>query len=410
MIMQAQKFDLVSPEFKRNPFPVFSEMRSCGSIVQAKLPLIGRVWMATTYDAAVDMLRDHERFPQQAVRNGKKNVAGIKWWMPKALKVLTNNMLLQDEPDHRRLRGLVEQAFMQHSIEEFRPRIETIVDQFLDELELKFKQSGSVDLIEHFARPFPLAIICELMGLPDEDRPMFSRWAQGITNSGSIFSFLSMIPKLWKMNGYFTQQFKKCRVNPVPGLLSSLVSAEQDGHQLSEDELLAMAFLLLFAGHETTVHSLSGSVWTLLQHADQLEALQANWSNIDLAIEELLRFLTPVQMTKPRIAAMDMEFHGQPIQQGDYIIALLAAANCDPEKFDRPEVLNLLRDPNPHLAFGSGIHVCLGLKLARAEMAIALEKLFSRFPKLHLAVPEKELQWKKMLGLRSLLKLPVKLA
>ena len=198
-------------------------------------------------------------------------------------------------------------------------------------------------------------------------------------------------------------------MNPRSGLLSSLVAAKQDGHQLSEDELLAMAFLLLFAGHETTVHSLSGSVWSLLQDAGQLEALQADWNHMDLAVEELLRYLTPVQMTKPRIAAMDMDFHGQSIKQGDYIMALLAAANCDPEKFDQPETLDLHRDPNPHLAFGSGIHVCLGLKLARAEMAIALEKLFTRFPKLCLAVPEKELQWKKMLGLRSLLKLPVKL-
>jgi cytochrome P450 len=191
--------------------------------------------------------------------------------------------------------------------------------------------------------------------------------------------------------------------------MTALVQAGQGGDRLSENELLAMAFLLLVAGHETTVHLIGGGVLALLEAPEQKARLLADWSLAPSAVEELLRFVCPVQVAKPRYVRRDLEFHGRPLRRGEVLVPMLASANADPGRFDNPERLDLARSPNPHVAFGGGRHFCLGAQLARVEAQVALETLFTRFPKLSLAVPGSALRYTGRLGLRALTALPVRL-
>jgi cytochrome P450 PksS len=245
------------------------------------------------------------------------------------------------------------------------------------------------------------------LGLPDEDRPKFTRWAGRLTTASSVFGLIAAVPGLRKIQNYLRAEFQKCRERPRPGLISALVTAERAGDRLDEEELLATTFLLLLAGHETTTHLIAGGVLALLDHPDQKAKLTADWSQAGSAVDEVLRHVSPVQMTKPRFASRDLDIHGRSIRRGDVVMPLLAAANCDPEYFEDPEKFDIDRHPNPHLGFGTGIHVCLGMKLARTEAEIAFERIFTRFPDLGMSVPSSELAWTKKIGMRSLASLPV---
>jgi cytochrome P450 len=208
---------------------------------------------------------------------------------------------------------------------------------------------------------------------------------------------------------YIREEFRRQSEQPRGGLMAALIEAEEAGDRLTEDELVAMVFLLLAAGHETTLHQIAVGVLTLLDHPQQLAELTADWSLADSAAQELLRYISFAQVTKPRYAREDTEFYGQPIRRGQMLFGCLAAANADPEVFADPERLDLRRQPNRHLAFGAGIHVCLGAKLARVETAIAFERLFTRFPNLQLAVPRDQIRFSARIGTRALVALPVKL-
>ncbi len=408
--MTDQSLDLTSAKFKSDPFPTFAKMREIGPLIRTKQPLVGDVWVTSTYEAATLILRDKATFVVQPSNAGRKSMAGLQWWMPRSLRALANNMLGKDEPDHRRLRQLVESAFMRQSIDAMKPRLEELAERQLDVLEQQANRNGGrVDFMEHFARPFPLAVISELLGLPEEDRSKFLRWGSSFTSAGSAFGFMRAIPAIWKITAYFRRQFEVCRREPRPGMLSALVAEEQEGSRLNEQELLATAFLLLLAGHETTVHLLTIGLLSLLQHPDQKLKLLSDWSKADSAVDEMLRYNSTVQMTKPRYASKDVELYGQTIRRGEFVMPMLAAANCDPAQFPNPETFDVDRSPNAHIAFGTGMHVCLGLKLARAEGAIAFEKLFTRFPELDLTQPSNELQWSERIGTRAVHEFPLRL-
>jgi cytochrome P450 len=407
----AVQLDLTSQAFKRNPFPTLAKMRAAGPVIRLRLPLVGQARVATTYDAVNDLLRDHHRFVQSPITAGNRWMGRIVRWLPGALRPMATNMLLRDPPDHRRLRGLVDQAFQRQSVEALRPRLEALADEALDRLAAKASRSpGGVDLLAHFARPFPLAVICEMLGLPPEDRPKFTRWASSFTNSGGVAGMVwGLLTGISKMLRYCREEFRRQTRHPRGGLIAALIEAEEAGDRLSEDELVAMVFLLLAAGHETTLHQIALSVLTLLDDPQQLAELTADWGLADSAAQELLRYISFALMTKPRYAREDAEFHGQPIRRGEILFACLASANSDPSVFADPERLNLRRQPNRHVAFGAGIHVCLGAKLARVETAIALERLFTRFPKVRLAVPRSRLRYSGRFGARALVALPVRL-
>jgi cytochrome P450 len=403
------RFDLTSQAFKQDPFPTLARMRELGPVIRARFPFFGEVWMATTYDAVDDLLRDHQRFVQNPAAAGNHWMGTIVRCLPRTLKPLATNMLLRDPPDHRRLRSLVDQAFQRQSVEALRPRLIALADEMLDKLAAEAARSPSgVDLLAHFARPFPLAVICELLGLPPEDRPKFTHWASRFSTATS---FLGIVRGLFigvrQMMQYVREEFRRQARNPRGGLMAALIEAEEVGDRLSEDELVAMVFLLLAAGHETTLHQIAASVLVLLDHPAVLAELTADWRLADSAAQELLRYVSFAQVSKPRYARSDTEFYGQFIRRGQMVFACLAAANNDPAVFDNPDQLNIHRQPNRHLAFGAGIHVCLGAKLARVETAIALEHLFTRFPNLRLAIPRTAIRYSSRIGTRGLTALPV---
>ena len=405
------KHDFTSETFMENPETVFAPLREQAGVAQTRLPLIGKTWMTTTAAATSAMMKDDKRF---TMRNKAKSlsgcVAGMQWWMPGTIRILADNMLTNDEPDHRRLRKLVDQAFQRRSVTGLQQRIEEIAKALTQKMQQDIRSSGSSDLITRFARPFPLAIISELLGIPDEIRNDFAEQAARMTNITGGWSFLSALLPLRRMRIMVGELIQQCqdkvqRGETVEGLIGDLVQAEADGDRLSQDELIAMVVLLLIAGHETTTHLISGSVLALVDHPDQRNWLFETDGRIDLAVEELLRFVSPVQFTKPRHVQEDSDFHGVELKKGDLIMGGLASANFDPAEFDDPERLDLSRRPNPHLEFGTGIHFCLGFQLARLELKIALQTLFTEIPKLKIA--RDDLIWGKRMGLRVINALPI---
>jgi cytochrome P450 len=401
------KIDLAAQSFLRNPFPALARMRQAGPVVPMRLPILGKTWAATTYDAVSEVLKDDGTFVRDARNAGQRSAVGFRWWawLPRRIRALTENMNSHDGPDHRRLRKLVDQAFSRHRVEDMRPRIEALCDGLLD----RMAGAAVVDLMEGLARPLPLAVICELLGLPEADRPRFRQWAKALMSVTSLGGFLRAVPALFRLAAYFERHFEQCRRRPRPGLMTALVQAEQDGERLNADELLAMAFLLLLAGHETTVHLIGGGTLALLEAPEQTARLTADWSLLPSAVEELLRFVCPVQITEPRYLARDLEFRGRPLHRGDTVIPVLASANADPARFPEPQRLDVGRSPNPHVAFGTGRHFCLGAQLARVEAQVVTAKLFTRFPNLSLAVPPAALRYRRGFGIRALTALPVRL-
>jgi cytochrome P450 len=397
--------DLASQAFMRDPFPTLLRLRAAGPVVRVKVPFIGKTWIATTHEAVSDVLKDDGTFVRSPQNAGKRQPAGMRWWMPPPLRALASSMLSHDDPDHRRLRQLVDQAFNRQSVEGMRGRIADLCDGLLD----RMAGDGPVDLMEQLARPLPLTVICELLGLPEEDRPRFRRWVQALMSVTSLRGAFRLLPSLFRLVAYFKRQFEQCRRHPRPGLMTALVQAEQDGDKLTENELVSMAYLLLVAGHETTVHLIGGGVLALLEAPQQKARLLTDWSIAPSAVEELLRFVCPVQIAKPRYVGRDVEFHGRPLRRGDLLVPMLASANADPGRFESPERMDISRAPNPHVAFGTGKHFCLGAQLARVEGQIVIEKLFTRFPNLSLAVPGPALTYTGRLGIRALTALPVRL-
>ncbi|SIO60584.1 hypothetical protein/cytochrome P450 PksS [Singulisphaera sp. GP187] len=408
--MLSRTFDLNSQSYKQNPYPTLARMVAEGPVVRVRFPWLGKLWMVTRYEAASELLRDRERFVREPRSAGMPQRSNLPWWFPRSMQPMAEVMINRDEPDHRRLRGLVDQAFLRHGVEQLRPRFDAIMRQMLDELEVKFRRDGHpIDLVAGLARPFPLAVISELLGLPAEDRPMFAKLAGAFSGRPSPLVLYRMLGAIKSINTYIREQIRICRAKPRQGLISELISARQEDERLTEDEMVSMVILLLLAGHMTTVHLIGAGLYTLLTHPEQKRSLLSDGSLVETTVDELLRYLSPVQMTKPMMPVRDLEWHGKRLQRGEKVVALLAAANVDPQKFEHPDRFDIHRSPNPHLAFGAGIHVCLGLRLARAEAEIALEQLLNRFPKLELAIPPSQVTWSRQLGTRGMEALPVRL-
>lgn len=399
------RFNLESATFKRNPFPTLAAMRDAGPVLPVRLPFVGRAWVTTTHAATQAMVKDNEFFVQEGRHAGKSGVAGMQWWMPNSLRVFANNMLLKDEPDHRRLRKLVDKAFQRRDVQAMRRRIEQIADKLLDAL----AGQEQVDLAGLYARRLPLDVICELLGLPHQDHDTFAEWSKAMLAIKGPLGIARAYGALSKMMRYVRGQIEDCRNKPREGLISELVRAEADGDKLDEDELLSMVLLLLVAGFETTSHLIEDSIIALEEYPDQKAYLLADPAHrMERAVEELARFTSPVQSTKPKFVSRDGEFFGQQLHRGDIILALVAAANADPAQFGDPERLRLDRFPNPHLVFSSGIHFCLGMQLARVETQSALARVYARYPNLQIVAPD-TLEWIERLGIRGVKVLPVRL-
>ena len=393
--------DFASQDYFRNPGAAMEKLRGAGPVVEVHFPIIGKVWTTTTQALADQVLKDTATF---TIRKDDGTVAGFRWWMPGVVRSLANSMLSVDEPDHKRLRDIVDEAFRRRAVLDMEPHIQALGDQLADEL---FAEGSPADLVERYARKLPLSVICELLGLPLADRARFTAWAGGFTRLTGAIGFLAVIPNILAMRRYLRRHLDAVRRQGGQGLIAEIVRVEREGGQISPDEIVAMVFLLLFAGHETTTHLISGSVFELLKNPGLRDWLEEDWSRADLAVEEFLRFVTPVQFTKPRYVRRDIELGGVRLRKGEKIMVMLAAANMDPQANPHPERLDLQRKPNRHIAFGTGIHFCLGHQLARIEGRCALKSLFRRWPKLTLAVDESDITWRKRPGLKAIDRLPV---
>jgi cytochrome P450 len=395
------EMDFASQAFFRDPPAGLKKLQAAGPVIEVKFPIVGRVWMTTTQEMASRVLKDGRVF---TLRKEDGTIAGLRWWMPRIFRVFANNMLNMDEPDHARLRGLVDEAFHRRAVLDMEPRIRAIAGELADEL---FAQGSPADLVTRYARMLPLSVICELLGLPLADRPKFIAWAGRATGVSSTLGFFRLAPTITAMRRYLGERLERVRQEGGEGLIAELVRVEKQGARLTRDEVIAMVFLLLLAGHETTTHLISGSVFELTRNPALRDWLEEDWSRADLAIEEFLRFVCPVQFSKPRFVRQDTELGGVRLKRGDQVMAMLAAANMDPAANIAPEKLDLARRPNHHISFGTGIHFCLGYQLARLEGRCALQALYTRWPKLDLAVKPEEIRWRSRPGLRAIVSLPV---
>jgi len=395
--------NIASPAFKANPYPFYARLRAEAPVHRVTLPDGQTAWLITRYDDVAAALKD-ERLAKDKLKALTPGQVAKQPWVPAMFKPLERNMLDLDPPDHTRLRGLVHKAFTPGLVEQMRPRIEALCGALLDAVQAR----GRMDLIHDYALPVPTTIIAEMLGVPPADRHNFHRWSRTMLSSTSTaWGKLWAIPAAVRFVRYLRNLIRARRAGPRDDLLSALVRAEEAGEKLSEDELLAMAFLLLVAGHETTVNLIGNGTLALLEHPDQLRRLRDDPGLIRPAVEELLRFSSPVETATERYAREDVTVGGVTIPQGSLVFPVIASANRDDRQFADPDRLDLAREPNRHLAFGQGIHFCLGAPLARLEGQIAIGTLLRRLPELRLAVPPGALRWRGGLVLRGLQKLPV---
>jgi cytochrome P450 PksS len=400
----AQQVNIVSPQFKANPFPFLATLRATQPIYRTTLPdkVKTPVWLVTRYEDVNTLLKD-ERFPKNRLNALTPEQVSKLPWVPPMFRPLERNMLDLDQPDHTRLRGLVHKAFTPRLVEQMRTRVQTLSDELLEGVSRRHK----MDLINDYALPLPMTIITEILGVPTHDRHKFHKWSKAVVSLSSPNVTVRVLPSVWRFIRYLRRFFKVRRRDPQDDLATALIQAEEAGDQLSEDELLAMVFLLLVAGHETTVNLIGSGVLALLEHPDQMDRLRGDPSLIKPGVEELLRYTAPVFVSTERYAREDVTIHGVTIPRGEMTFGVIGSANRDETVFENPDTLNITREPNKHLSFGQGIHFCLGAPLARMEAQIAINTLLRRMPDLRLTDKPESLRWRPSMILRGLDALPV---
>ena len=385
--------DLASPQFKANPYPFYARLRAEAPVFRTKL--FGQpTWLVSRYDDVVSMLRDERLLKEW--RPATK-------WLFRFAGSITRHMLNRDAPDHTRLRALVQKAFTPKLIEHMRERIQNICEELLDDLTV----NGRLELMSGYALPVPLTIIAELLGIPAGDRLRFHKFSRSSISASTLVGALRSVPDQRLLSRNLRKLIAERRREPRDDLITALVQAEEAGDKLSEDEVVAMIALLMIAGYETTVNLIGSGALALIQHPEQREMIRQNPSLANSAVEELLRYTSPLDVASQRFAREDITIGGVKISQGDLVVAMIGSANHDETQFRSPEVLDLRRQPNKHVAFGQGAHFCLGAPLARMEGQIALTTLFRRFADLRLGVEPASLRWRKSLIVRGLEELPV---
>lgn len=400
-------YDLYSPEFRAATHETYARMRE-ESPVHRQPGLDGEtpIWFVTRYADVVAMLSDNERFVlDPALALTPEELAAFEEDVPiGADPRVSENLLAKDGDDHRRLRRLVSKAFTPRMVEHLRPRIEELADDFID----RVVDRGSMELVDDFAFPLPITVIAELLGIPVEDQRRFREWSNSFVTPPVTPALREQAARHTdELVEYLDDLFASRRAEPTEDLVSALVRAEDEGDRLSQNELYGMVVLLIVAGHETTVSLITNAVHALLTHPEQLAALRSDPGLMPAAVEELLRFDSPVERTITRWAAADVDLGGETIRRGDLVIAVVASANRDSDRFPNAEELDLRRADNKHVGFGRGPHFCLGAPLARLETEVALAALLRRLPRLRLAIAEDELYWRPIPVFRSLAELPV---
>ncbi|GAA1536548.1 cytochrome P450 [Actinomadura kijaniata] len=382
----------------------FAELAAAGPVRRVTLFTGVPVWLITGYAEAREALAHPD------VIKGKGGDGPHRDAVPADLAAAMDQHLLgADPPDHTRLRRLVSSAFTRRRIDGLEPGIRRVVDRLLDDVAAAGEHGAPVDLLAAFGLPLPLTVISELLGVPEERRRDFQEWTTVAIN-GSVHPAETFVAAATSLIEYIRELVGHKRADPADDLISGLVAARADGDRLSEDELTSMVFLLLVAGYETTAHLICGGLQALLTHPDQLDLLRGDPERWPAAIEELLRFNGPAQVSIPYRTAAPVRIGDVTIPAGEVVLPALLAADRDPRRFPDPERLDITRPSPSHLAFGHGIHHCLGAPLARLEARIALGALVDRFPELRLAVPPEELTVQASMLINGLTTLPVTVA
>jgi cytochrome P450 len=370
------------------------------------------LWLVTDYEEGSRALLDRAMTVDMTSVLTPEQLAQMPE-TPEVFQPLRRNILTVDPPEHTRLRKLVQPSFTASAIEKLRPRIQQIADELLDAVEAAAAERGvtapdrKMELISQFAYPLPITVICEMLGIPPNDREQTRQWSENLLSAQSPERMEELGRNIGEFIAYLRDLFARKRETPSDDLISQLLQVEVDGDRLTEDEILAMVFILFVAGHITTVNLIGNGVFALLTHPEQAAKLRSEPGLVANAVEEILRYYGPAETTTARFAREDVELGGQAIAKGDPLLVVLAAADRDPARFADPQAFDITReDVNRHIAFGKGIHACLGAPLARLEGQIALETLFRRYPDLRLAVPESEIAWAPSF-LRSLTGLPL---
>ena len=390
---------------RADPHAFYAELRRDRPVLRATVPGRGAVWVVTRHADVAALLKD-PRFSNDRRGSGVPSPFFGGLPMPRAIRCLSSTMVGADDPVHGRLRNIVGRAFTPRRIGELEGRVERIARELLDAV----APAGRMDLVSDFALPLPFTVIAELLGVPAEMRVEFRGRARLIVAPPRSLALRVALwmPRLIRFVGFFARLVAYRRRVPDDGLITALVAAEAEGDRLSPDELVAMVFLLFFAGHETTVHLIGSGTLALLDHPGQRDDLRADPELMPGAVDELLRFTSPVEALAMRYTRERVTIAGVELPPRATVMALISAANRDPDAFTDPDRLDIRRRDNRHLALGAGAHYCLGASLARLEARVAFSALLGRFPKLRLAIPRSEVDWREPGVLRGLRRLPVR--
>ena len=390
--------------YYQDPAGLFAQRRESCPVAPVQMPDGRRMWMVTRYADVRGALtdprlgKDVHRFPGRS----------LSW--PSEAVGLHAHMLHRDGPDHTRLRRLVQQAFTPRRVAQLRPRVEEIVDGLLDEMEMAAARGGTIDLLDAYARPLPITVLFELLGVPTPDRA----WTTAAVLDYDDRAKAERVVR--ELAAYITDLVAAKRAEPGDDLISALVRARDDSGidgaeaQLSDVELLSAIFQLIMAGFDTTVNLIASGTLALLTHPQEAARLRKDPSPLPAAVEELLRFTNPLNHATDRFTTEDTEIGDVVVPTGEWVLLATSSANRDPDQYPDPDRLDVGRDTSGHLAFGHGIHYCLGAPLARMEAEVALGALLARFPELSLAVPEEELRWRPTSLMNGLTSLPVRIA
>ncbi|MCY8465063.1 cytochrome P450 family protein [Bacillus atrophaeus] len=393
---------LSSRAFKDEAYDFYKELRESHPLYPLALGTLGDGWLITRYDDAVHLLKN-----EKLKKNYENVITAKEEKRPVLLKneePLTKHMLNSDPPDHNRLRTLVQKAFTYRMILQLEDKIKHIADSLLD----KVQPNKFMNLVDDYAFPLPIIVISEMLGIPLEDRQKFRVWSQAIIDfSDAPKKLQENDQRLGEFVEYLEYLVRKKRNEPAGDLISALIQVESEGTQLSTEELYSMIMLLIVAGHETTVNLITNMTYALMCHDDQLEKLRQQRDLMNSAIEEALRFHSPVELTTIRWTAEPFILHGQEIKRKDVIIISLASANRDEKIFPNADIFDIERKNNRHIAFGHGSHFCLGAQLARLESKIAISTLLRRCPNIQIKGEKEQIKWKGNFLMRTLEELPL---
>jgi cytochrome P450 len=402
-MLETIAIDLASPAHKAAAHEVYARLRDDVPICRIKLPAGQLGWLVTRYEDVSRLLKD-ERLVKDPANALTPEMLAKQPKIPKFLMPLTRNMLGMDDPDHARLKKLVQAGFTPKRMDQLVGRTEEIAERLIHNL----KGQARFDLIQAFALPLPVTVISELLGVPEADRAKFARWSQVLLSApaGSWRVVLSL-PGMINFVRYLRKLIAMKRAKPLDDLVSTLVAIEADGDRLSGEELQAMIAILLSAGHETTTNLIGNGTVALLKDPRARDRLAAEPEIASRAVEELLRYDGPVEATTYRYARTDLELAGASIARGDIVLGAVLSANRDDRQFAAPHVLDFDRQTNRHLTFGEGGHYCVGAALARMEGRVAFNALLRHFPGIKLAMPESDLRWRPSPVLRGLERLVI---